>query len=221
MTPKDEIVDVITGRSTAPGSTSHIRIHFQAHEDLDVLIQTWVDSSLKVGMELSRQQMRHLEQKALESEATEEAFRFLRSRPRTEREVRDRLAKAEYPEAVIEQVIADLIEREFVNDEDYTDRFISAYGSRMSRRELQYRLRKKGIETELAQPKLNAESSRLQEHDAALLLARKHWRKHRQRTLSERKQKLAQYLNMKGFHMDLIYDVLNELEAETQENERS
>lgn len=221
LTPKNETVDVITGRSSVPGSTSHIRIHFQAHEDLDVVMQTWLDESLKVGTEITSQQMFRLEQKALESEAIEVAFRFLRFRPRTEQEVRDRLQKDEYPEDVMERVIQDLIDRQLVNDESYTDRFISSYGARMSRRELKFRLRNKGIESRLSETRLNDDDVRQQEADAALVLARKHWRKHSHRTVTERRQKLAQYLRMKGFQMELIYDVLHILEADAQEDEDS
>lgn len=221
LTPNLDVTDVITGRSTVPGLSSHMRIHFETHDDLDVPIQLWVDESLKTGMSVNRELMHLLENKALESEAMEVAFRFLRVKPRTELEVRKRLLKAEVSEQICEQVIQDLIARGFVNDVDYTERFISAHGSRMSRRELTYRLSQKGIETSIAAEQLDSEAFEDQERYAAERLARKHWRRNHQRDRDDRRKKLANYLQMKGFRMSTIYEILHLMEAESQESEHS
>src|SRR3989344_5237128 len=79
------------------------------------------------------------------------SLRFLSYRPRSEKEVRDRLKSKKATPEIIEKIITKLKEKKFINDEEFTKLWIE---SRLrfkprSLRLIEVELRQKGIGEEL------------------------------------------------------------------------
>ena len=77
------------------------------------------------------------------------ALRLLDHRARSEQELRDRLLDAEFPQASVDTVIADLVDSGLVDDRRFAEEWVRQRRTRRgkSRRVLREELRRKGIST--------------------------------------------------------------------------
>jgi regulatory protein len=133
--------------------------------------------------------------------------------PRTVAEVRRRLAKAQYEEDVIEEVIADLIRAELLDDTRFSAAWVESRSraKRLGRARLAAELRQKGVpreEVEQALGDLAPES----ELASATELARKRlpegeaaWNSPAERAAARRK--LSAYLQRRGYKWEIIEQV--------------
>ena len=132
--------------------------------------------------------------------AFDAAVKYLATSPRSEKEVRDRLYKKGYRKSEVEEAIA--------RAKGYAD-FVEYYGSRMGRKQLEYKLvAEKGIPRELARFGIADALSDEEERAKALETARKYIAAKR---ITERKDlaKVGAFLYRKGFERDMIDSVLN------------
>lgn len=181
---------------------------FGIHDDIVVKY------GLRVGMSLSLEEQREIEQEDQYVRAKQRALDYLAYKPRTEEEVRRKLRKEDVPEAVVEDVVARLYELSYLDDESYAqdyvrNRFASKkYGPIRIRRELVER----GVDRHVAETAV----ADLFEDEDPVAAAREHAEKRWARLADEedprrRKQKLYRYLRRRGFTSDTIYPILDEL----------
>lgn len=132
-------------------------------------------------------------------EAMERAGRLLSVRARTEHEIRERLATAEFSHAVIDQTISRLIELGLLDDLDFARRWVQerAERKRLGPRALRAELSAKGIAREVADEALEAEQ--LDEEALATEAASRWVHKVARFPLAEQAHKLQQMLLRKGF----------------------
>lgn len=96
------------------------------------------------------------------------AVRFLAARPRTEREVRNRLTEAGYPDVAADLVIERLKRERYLNDAQFADLWVEARGQRaVGSRRIAQELSRKGVDKETTQAAL----SNLDEEDQARIAA--------------------------------------------------
>ena len=135
----------------------------------------------------------------LRKEAMERAGRMLALRPRTEREMRDRLKEAEFPVEVVEDTIGRLYELELLNDEDFALDWIEERGGRkgLGPRALVAELQRKGIDRSAAEAALAR--SGLDETASATAQAEKLVHKVMRFPLRDQASKLQQMLMRRGF----------------------
>lgn len=81
--------------------------------------------------------------------AKECALFLLEYRDRTEKEMRQKLKEREYTQEEIDQVLVFLKEYRFINDAEYTRRYIRVNSTKKSTRQIRVELEKKGIGKEL------------------------------------------------------------------------
>ncbi|MGH2808793.1 MAG: regulatory protein RecX [Actinomycetota bacterium] len=129
----------------------------------------------------------------------ERAGRMLALRPRTIKEMRDRLTEAEIPDDVVEETVTRLVELQLVDDKDFATDWIEERSRRkgLGPRALMAELAAKGIERSLVEEVL-AELG----HDEvaqAKAEAEKHLRKVLRFPLKQQGAKLQQILVRKGF----------------------
>lgn len=144
--------------------------------------------------------------------ATEAAYRFLSTRPRSIFEVRKKLERRGFCDDTIEKVIIKLKELNLLNDEEFalqTVRYLAEvkkYGPYFSA----HRLREKGIDARTAEMALNKIYSNVDEKEAArrLILKKAPGRP----TSGNEKGKLGRYLQSKGYTWETIKEVLEELD---------
>ena len=137
--------------------------------------ETLLRSGLRTGDEITDEQVKALIRQEEASNAQRVALRFLARRPRTAREIRDRLREEEYSDTGIEQAIASLKEAGLVNDAEFARMYISdaisakATGKSLLRRKLLLL----GIEKAVVDDALQKAFAAVDEHAEALEVGRK------------------------------------------------
>lgn len=169
--------------------------------------------SLRVGQFVSRSDVERLLDADQLQRATDAALRFLASRPRSEREVRARLARGGYAEPVVEQVLEKLRRYGLVDDAAFARYWIEQRqtfrprGARLLRQEL----RLKGVDAEVAAESLVTVEDETE--DAYRAGAKKAVGL---RGLDRRqfREKLGAFLARRGFDWETIRSAVGRLERE-------
>lgn len=139
--------------------------------------------------------------------AKERVLYLLKSRDRTELEIRRKLKEGYYPEEAIEYAVSFLKEYKFIDDNNYGRRYIRAYAEKKSRKQLEFELRGKGLDRETI-GRLLEECQVSEEEQIRRFLKKRGYEKG---TVSPKEQaKLASALMRKGFSYDAVYGVMEE-----------
>jgi regulatory protein len=177
----------------------------------DVLL----DHPLRRGEAVSAEQLGEMAAADEFIRARKRALDLLAYRPRTEREVRDRLSRDGFSDAPVESAVARMLELGYVDDASFAVEFAaSRFRSRgYGRHRLERELRTRGIAPATAQEAAFAAVGEGEdEYDRALEFAHK-----RMRTLGaeadvrKRRKKLFDALMRRGYGPDLIRRVADEV----------
>ena len=138
------------------------------------------------------------------SRATEAALVFLSYRPRSEKEVRDRLRRGGYEPDAIEHAIGRLHEWHYLDDADFARRWVENRTAHRPRgkRLLQQELRHKGIDGEIARDAID--DANLDETGAAEALARRRLPSYAGDEPAAIRRRLGAYLARRGYGYDVI-----------------
>ena len=133
------------------------------------------------------------------AEAIERAGRYIAHRPRSERQVRDKLAGLSYDEATIDAAVARLIELRLIDDSDFARRWIEERARTKGKAPdvLVSELRARGVSREVAEEAL-AEVG-LEEATQALEVATKLLRRVLRFPLDEQGPRLYGLMRRRGF----------------------
>lgn len=148
-----------------------------------------------------------------------EALRFLERKPRTAKEITQRLNQKGMTADGIEKAIIRLQQERLVDDELYAKQWAEQRITRQKKGRMWVRqeLRQKGIGTELIAEALN-EVSEEDELESAYAVGKKKWLQSKGDAL-ERKRKTGAFLMRRGFTGDQVRKVINKLIAEDREAE--
>lgn len=202
----------IVSRDTVPRRPALVRVLFSTGESLDIDIESWVDLRLKVGMTVPDTTMDELRELSIEVSAMELALKYLSHRVRTERELLLHLRQKEVSQGTCERVVQKLRARGYLDDRKFASLYQQGRQSRLSRKEMTWKLKQKGVSTENLQSILNTAEAESAERDAAMRQGEKYWRLHRNEDIATRKRKLMLFLMRKGFPQVVVSDILHELE---------
>ena len=161
---------------------------------------------LKVGQEISKENIEELKAKDKEEIALQKAVKFLSYRPRSEDEVRKNLKKHKFQEGIIEKVIDRMRRGGLVNDVNFAELWVenrSEFRPRGSRL-LRIELWKKGISDDVIE---NATKD-LNEDELAFRAARKQARKYKKLEWQEFRKKMNGFLARRGFDYGIISNVI-------------
>lgn len=165
---------------------------------------------LKVGDTLDDVSIQALEQKDAAEEAYQKALKLLNIRPRTEHEMRSRLQEYGFTDEIIEPVIANLLEKNYLNDQQFAAEWIENRTTFRPRgkRLLRIELMKKHVDEEEIQTALAA----LPEEEQLVREAAKKY-SNRLKGLDEStfKKRLYGFLVRRGFSYDDIKPILDEV----------
>lgn len=106
---------------------------------------------LKIGQELSPEDISRLDAEDAVEKAKQSAYRFLSYRPRSTTEVRQNLLAKDYDETIVEQVVARLAELNLLNDQDFARFWIEQRETfkPRSQKALRQELHQKGLSREI------------------------------------------------------------------------
>jgi regulatory protein len=162
------------------------------------------DERLEIGDALDEERIAALLAADETARATEAALAFLAYRPRSEREVRDRLRRGGYASETIDHVITRLNDWRYLDDADFARRWVENRATHRPRgtRLLQQELRQKGIDRETAREVI-AEAE-LDEVADAEALARRRLPAYAGDDPASIRRRLGAYLARRGYGYDVI-----------------
>jgi regulatory protein len=175
------------------------------------------DERIDVGATLDGDRVNSLLAADQASRATEAALVFLSYRPRSEKEVRDRLRRGGFEQDAIEHAIARLHEWRYLDDADFARRWVenrTAHRPR-GRRLLQQELRHKGIDVEIAREAID--DADLDETGAAEALARRRLPAYAGDEPAAIRRRLGAYLARRGYGYDVIRVALDRALGEPED----
>jgi regulatory protein len=154
---------------------------------------------------------------SLQEKARQKAFRLLAVKARSEKELRSKLREKGFDESVVGDVIEDLRELKYLDDESFAGQWAHNLGANrlLGNRRIELSLREKGIQPSLIKKAIGELRSEISEADAVMTLIRKKVKSHDVMKMNAaEKRKLAGSLMGKGFPPDLIFHMLNEKKEE-------
>ena len=181
--------------------------------------QLVADERIEVGDALDGERVSALLAGDQASRATEAALVFLAYRPRSEKEVRDRLRRGGYEQEAIDHAISRLHGWRYLDDADFARRWVENRTVHRPRgkRLLQQELRHKGIDTETAREVI-AEVD-LDETGAAEALARRRLPSYAGDDPVAVRRRLGAYLSRRGYGYDVIRVALERALGEEDEGD--
>lgn len=177
-----------------------------------------VQHNLYVGRSLSAAEVDALRAADEAERAVQAGLRLLAVRPRSEREIRDRLRRKGFAEPAIEAAIERLRGWRYLDDAEFARLWIEhrqATGPR-GRRLLELELRAKGIDPETVAE--TVETAELDEEAAARAVALKHLSRLARLDPVTRRRRLVGALQRRGFDWEVIRRVLGTLERGERED---
>ncbi|MGI8642769.1 MAG: regulatory protein RecX [Thermomicrobiales bacterium] len=223
--PGQRVADGEAGpRDIAPGTVTAIKPQARDPERVNVYIdeqfafgmgsQISLDMGLRLGEQLDAARIAALRAADDIGKATNAALNLLAMRPRSIREIRDRLRQKDYAPEAIDAAIEKLEGWNYVDDADFARFWVENRVTHRprGRRLLAQELWQKGIDRETAAEAL--EDSDLDEHQAALDIARSKMRSYAGLERAVVYRRLGGLLGRRGFGYDIVKPVLDEVLGE-------
>ena len=154
------------------------------------------------------------------------AYRLLSYRSRSCQEIRERLKRKKFSKRVVDRTIRELKELNYLNDREFSSTWVDTRLSAQpcGRRLVEQELRKKGIDEEIIAGICETSFSEDKERELAYNLALKKLTKlesdgirnlqelsDNRDEVSAKWKKLYSFLGRRGFPLELVHDVLNEV----------
>jgi regulatory protein len=180
------------------------------------------DQGLRVGLDITADELLAVSKDEERRRAVANAVRMLESRSRSRQEIESRLQERAYSSEVIEAVIAQLTRAGLVDDTAFAKEWV---GTRSKAREpvgrirLKHELKLKGIAQDLADNAIG-DVDEAEELAQAIRAAQRHARPYAGYAgwMAER-QRLAGYLQRRGYNWDITHAVLKTVVAECRDSE--
>lgn len=141
----------------------------------------------------------------LSKRARERCLYLLESMARTERQLRDKLKDAYYPDEAIEYALSYCKEKHYVDDLDYAERFIGSRSATFSKKMIEQKLYQRGIGKDVMEQAF--EEADIDEEEALRSLIERKYKDIADLSFEDR-QKVIKKLMAKGFSYDAIKAVI-------------
>ncbi|MCM8766275.1 MAG: recombination regulator RecX [Candidatus Omnitrophica bacterium] len=140
------------------------------------------------------------------------ALRILKYRPRTKKEILERLKKKKYSPDLIERVMQEMSEAGLVNDKEFVKFWVNwrREVNPRSKNFISWELKEKGIPEELIEEGLEG-ISKEDDFGQAEQLAKKQFVRLKNIAPEKAKRRLYGYLQRRGFSQEIIFEVISRL----------
>lgn len=162
---------------------------------LDLL--TAVKYRLKSGMEIEENRLIEIQFEAEYQSAFDSALNFISKSVKTEKQVKDKLISKGYLDEIVDKAIEKLKEYGYVDDSDYSSRYVSTYKGVKGKLLIKNELRKKGVSDANAEKALSDIENQV---ESAKKLAEKYLKN--KEITKQNLLKCYKYLLSKGFDYD-------------------
>ncbi len=188
-------------------------IYLDGEPALDIHSETLLKSGLRRNDVLDENTIQRVKLEDLFQTAKQRALHFLSYRPRSEREIRDKLKNEKFEENIIVRVVENLKQNRLINDLEFGKMFArdSMMRKPLGKMVMKQKLFQKGIQRDAIEKILQEIYDEQDEHGIALALAEK--RLPRLKNLDEikQKQRISSYLAGRGFNWETIHNVIERM----------
>ena len=181
---------------------------FSVHEDILIAHQ------LYKGKEIDNNYYYELMQAEEKNKLWQKALRYLSIKSRSTYEVQQYLTRKGFEEGLIREVLSSLQEKQFLNDELYSEQFINARNTHnpKGKKLLAYELKRKGINSSTISSSLLDFDEEKELELAKELVNKKNGRNLKDDDWAKTKAKLARYLERRGFSYHTISKALEDIQ---------
>jgi regulatory protein len=177
-----------------------------------------VKFKVKVGKQLTEEQIKEIKSESEVILAKEIAYRFISYKPRTLKEVSDKLKAKGFQSDLVSKVVEELRNYGFINELEYARNFVLNRSRSKTLGELALRreLLSKEISSEIVDEVLSERENLIDEFEIALDLAQGKLKqikslKKRKRGRDEYKRRIYEFLLRRGFKFETINRVMREV----------
>jgi len=177
-----------------------------------------VKFKVKVGKQLTEEQIKEMKSESEVILAKEIAYRFISYKPRTLKEVSDKLKAKGFQSDLVSKVVEELKNYGFINDLEYARNFVLNRSRSKTLGELALRreLLSKGISSEIVDEVLSERENLIDEFEIAFDLAQGKLKqikslKKRKKGRDEYKRRIYEFLLRRGFKFETINRVMREV----------
>lgn len=169
--------------------------------------------SLKIneGEALTDEELGRINDEILLPRAKKRVLYFMKNADKTRYQIRKKLREGLYPEEIIERTMEFLDKYGFADDEQYAENYIEELKGSRSRREIEAKLRSKGLSSQMLKESLTNVTAEDEYAAAEKALSRKY----PQGIAAEDKNKAYGFLMSKGYSYDSIEHAMNILKADS------
>lgn len=175
-----------------------------------------VKFNIKTGKNLTEEKIQEIKSSSDLLLAKEIAYKFLSYKPRTQKEIEEKLKLKGFSDDIISKVIDDIKRYGFINDLEYTRNFVlnRLRSKTLGKIALKQILLSKGIPNETIEQVLAERENLIDEFEIALELAEKKLKqikssRGKKGDKNEQKRKIYEFLARRGFTWDTISRVIN------------
>ncbi len=186
---------IITEMSVQKNNKKRCNVYVDNEFFCGMSVETAVKNRIKVGQEVDAKQLEQLVLESEKHEALIKATDYISKNLKTKRQVKEYLIKKGYSEQVAWYCIDKLKEYNYIDDSEYSRRYIESVSKRQGRRLTEYKLMMKGVRKE------DIESAYLDTEDCGNKSAKQLAKKHlgSKPITKENLAKTYRYLIGKGF----------------------
>lgn len=214
-----------------PGTITRIEEQSRTRQHLGARVNVFIDdkfsfaidaqlanqSALEAGVVISQSTLSHLLREDGEAKAYRRALYFASFRTRSEREIRERLKRDEWPDEIIDGAIERLKAEKVLDDAQFAASWVEnrSFSRPRGAYALRQELRGKGVgreEIEAALPTADEES------ENALAALRAKWRTWERFEGREREQKMIEFLQRRGFNYSTARGALKRLDEDNEDS---
>ena len=205
------ILGTITAIEPQQRRSGRVNVFIDGEFGFGARADTLSQSGLSIGDQISQQDKSSILQSDEHAAAYDAAIALLVRRPRSEREVRDRLRRKAFDDLTIDSVVERLQEYRYLDDDAFARFWIENRTSFRPRGELALRqeLRAKGIDRDIVEETIA--DAELDDRAMAIDLARRKARSMESLDVLTRNRRLMAFLQRRGFRYDVIKAALDEL----------
>lgn len=193
----------------------NVSVYFDNGERLILSEDTFYNSGLRKGDEISEDRFSFFIEQNILYHIKQRALSFLARRFHSERELFIKLKSKSYEERLIKNVLNDLREKSFINDQVFANHFIDEKlkKKRWGKNKIKAALFSKGVSASIIDEGLKSFDSEIDQNEAAFGLAQKKFEKLKLRESDDRKlkQKIISFLLSRGFDYEVSSEVVNKI----------
>jgi regulatory protein len=199
----------ITGLKQGKRRTKNIHVYVDDEFAISLSQETLLKENLGVGQEMGKTALAELADKDLRQRCFNSAVRFLGYRPRSESEIRQRLARHGFDDKTIDKTVTRLKDMGYVDDTEFARFWVEnreSFSPR-SRRLAKFELKRKGLGADIIEKAVSG----IDEKDSAYRAAQSRARRLAALDYQDFRLRLGQYLGRRGFGYAIISEVIEKM----------